>query len=441
VGVDGLEWNVLLPLLKNGRLPNLTKMMKEGYYGQLATFMPTVSPVIWTSVATGKIPAKHGIEGFVHSEPAGKLILYNNPDRKTKALWDIASDYRKIVIVIGWWMTFPVDQINGIMVAQTNAPPQDKGKGGEGVWKGSLVKGMKDQVYPPHRQDEIMGMLNEVEQELPNLTRQTFGRFLYPLSGLSQRLWDNCQWIFRADEIYRRIASRLIQKESPDLTCLYIGGTDVVSHRFWRYMQPQLYQHKPTRKEIANFGKIIENYYIYVDQTVGQLQKACGQETTLIIVSDHGMKPINLKTKFGRDASLSQVNSAHHYGAQPGVFLAAGPRIRKLRFKKSLQNLTRADLDVVASVLDITPTILVMMQVPIGKDMDGIVIKSTFDDDFPFEDQPKPVLTHDTPAFLANRGKNVPVDPSQEERLEQLRSLGYIGEKKEEAKTKGKEEN
>mgnify|MGYP001444098931 CR=1 FL=1 len=120
IGVDGLEWNVILAMLRDGSLPHLARFMRQGVYGRLNTLRTPQSPVVWASVATGKIPDKHGILGFTRRNNEGNRQLYNNGDRKTKAVWNILSDYGKRVAVIGWWMTYLVEQINGIMVAQTN---------------------------------------------------------------------------------------------------------------------------------------------------------------------------------------------------------------------------------------------------------------------------------------------------------------------------------
>ena len=70
IAVDGLEWDVLLPLVREGRLPHLERLMEEGVWGQLETFQPTLSPIIWTTIASGKRPAEHGIEGFTLEEDA-----------------------------------------------------------------------------------------------------------------------------------------------------------------------------------------------------------------------------------------------------------------------------------------------------------------------------------------------------------------------------------
>ncbi len=236
IGVDGLEWNVVLTMLREGSLPNLAQLMRQGIYGQLKTLRNPDSPAVWTSVATGKIPAKHGIVAFTRRDDEGNRQLYNNGDRKTKALWNILSDYRKRVAVIGWWMTYPVEEINGIMVAQTNTL-------GGVPFKGRLVEGLPGQVWPPAKQSGMMALLKRSHERLPDLTNEIFGPFPYALTEMGRRLWADCQWSFRADATYLSIARRLLESEKPfDLTMVYFGGPDVVGHRFWRYMQPERYQ-------------------------------------------------------------------------------------------------------------------------------------------------------------------------------------------------------
>jgi predicted AlkP superfamily pyrophosphatase or phosphodiesterase len=433
LGLDGIEWDFVLPMIKKGRLPNIVKLMKRGYYGELETFAPALSPSIWTSIVTGKVVKKHGISGFFRRfSGSGKITLIKSTDRKTKALWNILSDYNKSVWSVGWWITFPVEKINGIMVSQTNALPQlDTPRGrNEKIWKGTLLKGVNGQVYPPRRQNEMITILNEVDEDLPALLKRIFGEFRFPLSQLGQRLWDNCRWAFRADTTYYRILGKLVKEDPlPDLTLLYFGGTDVVGHRFLRYMHPELYKHKPTKEQITNFGTIIEDYYAYCDRILEELLEIYGPDATFFVISDHGMDPINLDAEFNPDAPWNANTSGGHKDNPPAFFLAAGPHIRKLPMNKPLQNLTRQDLEKVCTVFDITPTILAMLRIPIGKDMDGKVVKKIFRDEFPIDIQPPPVPTHDTPEFLTNqkkRKKQKFISPEEKERLEQLRSLGYI---------------
>ena len=124
LGTDGLEWDVVLPLIEADQMPNLAALMERGTYGHLRSLRPTSSPIIWTTVATGKVREKHGILDFSHRTAAGERALYNSRDRTTKALWNIVGDYNKRVAAIGWWMTYPVEPVRGVMVAQTNTLTQ-----------------------------------------------------------------------------------------------------------------------------------------------------------------------------------------------------------------------------------------------------------------------------------------------------------------------------
>jgi hypothetical protein len=429
VGVDGLEWDVILPMLRQGRLPHVAALMRLGTYGELATIEPTLSPVVWTSVATGKVREKHGIDHFVRRGDDRSVHLLTSADRRTKAVWNILSENERTVAVIGWWMTYPVEPVAGVMVAQTNTAEQARVRGGRNVWKGALRPGVPRQVHPPAREEEMLTVLREVDAFLPALSERIFGAFPHPLSPLGERLWRNCQWAFRADATYLRIALRLArERPTPDLTLLYLGGPDVVGHRFWRYMDPAPYRHPPTAEERANFGTVIQDYYAYVDGALGALVDAHGPATTILVVSDHGMRPANRDGRFDPDDPPADVNSAHHYDAPPGVFVAAGPPIVQGGPGIEPAALARADLPRVGSVLDIAPTILGLVRVPVGVDMDGSVLDRLFTDAFRSGGQPSPIATHDDAAFLAGRRRDTAASPGEDERLEQLRSLGYLAD-------------
>ena len=208
VGVDGLEWRVISEMIDDGELPVFTRLMEEGSFGALKTVRPTRSPVIWTSVATGKIPRKHGIRGFTKKED-GKERLFSNRDRKTKALWNIFSDLGRTVHSVGWWATFPAENIRGIIVAQTSTLAQLK----SGSWKGSVLRGLPGQVTPSSFHDPVMEIAAEVKESLPELVKTSFGEFEYPLSKAASDTWENSLWAFRADTIYLRVVEELLASD------------------------------------------------------------------------------------------------------------------------------------------------------------------------------------------------------------------------------------
>lgn len=417
IGVDGVEWNVVLKLLGQGQMPVIAGLMRQGQYGLLQTFEPTSSPIIWTTIATAKSPEEHGITGFTENDEQDEgQTLLTNADRRVKAIWNILSDYHKRVCVVGWWMTWPVEPINGVMVAQTNTRPTEADR--RQLWKGTLKPGIPGQVYPPARQDEMLAVLPQVGDSLDDVMNSIFGK-RPQLGRRGETLMRKTEWALRADETYRRIGLKLL-KEKPgyDLTMIYFGGTDVIGHRFWQFMEPEAYAEPPEPARIEKFGDMIPAYYRHIDRVIGELIKAAPTGTTVFVISDHGMHAVKQSTLF----------TAHHHDAPPGFFLAAGPTIRPMAPDSEPTTLTRARLKCIGSVYDITPTLLAFLHIPLGADMRGHVLDQLFTGAAEIKQQPAPVATHDTPEFLANRPAVHDRDPGEAERLEQLRSLGYLGE-------------
>lgn len=419
VGVDGVEWDVVLPLLHEGRLPNLAKLIERGRFGTLASFKPTSSPVIWTSIATGKISSKHGILGFVHE---GEERLYTNLDRTTKAIWNILSDAEKRVAVVGWWATFPVEEVQGVMVAQTNTLPDDLEVDTDKFWKGVLYEDLPGQVWPPEMQAKILSVVPEVEAAMPALLREIFGEQPDPSDPVAARLWEACAWSLRADEIYRRVALRLLREEPAfDLFTIYLGGTDVLGHRFWRYLYPGRYTHPPGEAEIRSYGALIPDYYAHVDRVLGELIAAMPDGADVVVVSDHGMSAARKEMKFLPDAPVKSLRSGGHRQAPPGILVAAGPDILGPAAAVEPRELTREKLPEVGSVLDVTPTLLAIMGLSLGRDMDGHVMATVT------AAEPSGwVETHTPDGWFEARSREVET-PMAGQRLEQLRGLGYLG--------------
>ena len=412
IGVDGLEWDVLLPLLHQGRLPALARLMKSGVYGRLETFSPTLSPVIWTSVATGKVPRKHGILHMITpSGPAGSLRLYDSRDRRTKALWNIFSDAGRTVHVIGWWLTFPTEKVRGSMVAQTNTELQvdtvAAARRALGVWKGGLVRGQAGQVHPSRLQHRVMEIVDEVVAELPRSQAEIFGEAPSPRSPLESELVENSLWALRADQIYFSVATKLLAPgDEFDLLMLYFGGTDVVSHRFWRYLHPEQFKHPPSAREIQEFSGVIPRYYERVDLFLGKLMAHLARDANVFVVSDHGMQATNRAQVFRPDLPAEAANSGGHDDPLPGVLIAAGKQLR--RSSGELPR-TASALPVLGNVLDLAPTILLLKGLPIGRDMDGRVLAEVLVDGFLEAHSPTYIDTHDTAAWRKARA----IEPMQ----------------------------
>ncbi len=427
--VDGLEWRVLDPLIEEGRLPVMAGLMKRGVFGRLESMVPTYSAVIWTSIATGKVPSQHGIRHFVYETNQGgrrEYRYYTSGHRETKAFWNILSDYDLKVHCIGWWMTYPAEKINGTMVSQTNTTsvlhdPQ------RALWKGSLLRGVENQVHPLDYQNKVMSILEETENSMDRLTESIFGTRPHPSTEFSRLMWDQTLWAFRADATYIEVARDILRSGEPfDLLSVYVGGPDVAAHRFWRYAHPEEFTNPPSREQIDNYGNIIDDYYAYVDRVLGEIIQAAPDSATVIIVSDHGMHAINNERIFSPEDPPQYTNSAHHLDAPPGVFIAAGAHIRSARRAGAGARVKPGVTPVVGGVLDIAPTLLALKGIPLGEDLDGQLLRGVVETAW-LEDHPIRYLrTHDTSEWQAARQERIREAVAQSERLEQLRSLGYI---------------
>ena len=117
IGWDAADWKIIGPLLAKGHMPALKGLIDNGVYGNIATMNPPYSPMLWSSVATGKTPDKHGVMGFIEVMPKldGVRPVTSN-SRKTRAIWNIFHHKQLKSNLVGWWPTYPAEPINGVVI-------------------------------------------------------------------------------------------------------------------------------------------------------------------------------------------------------------------------------------------------------------------------------------------------------------------------------------
>jgi hypothetical protein len=414
LGLDGFEWQVILPLLHEGKMPHLRSLMERGTYGTLTTLEPTLSPRLWTSLATGKEPWKHGILDFVKPrKERGPKSLYTRMDRRAKAYWNILADVDISTTTIGWWMTYPAERVPGLMVSQTNTLFYKEG----GIMKGSLLTDIPNQVWPPDQEASVLEVFAGHEASMAELSTEIFGDFYPPLQGEPAKRWEQCQWAFRADNTYVSLLEKhLAQGVHSRVTAVYLGGTDVVGHRFWAAHEPGPFGLGPDSEEVRTFKHIIPSYYVWVDGVLGRLLALYPPDVTVFVVSDHGMSHA-LREKPG-------ALTGGHEG-DPGAFIAAGTGIRKGP-SKPLDQLDHTAMSELGSILDFCPTLLSLLGIPFGEDMDGRPLAGLLVESPSEPGSPMSITTHDTPAWLHSQLREF--DYADTERIEQLRNLGYLGD-------------
>ncbi len=147
LGLDGLEPEICESMMARGELPNLSRLRDTGTYRRLETSMPALSPVAWSTFATGTDPSRHGIYDFIARDPhtyAPKLsssevygqarVIRIGPFaiprgrtgvrnlRRSRTFWSVLTDHGVFSSVLRVPITFPVEKIDGVMVAGMCVP-------------------------------------------------------------------------------------------------------------------------------------------------------------------------------------------------------------------------------------------------------------------------------------------------------------------------------
>lgn len=395
IGIDGMEWRVARPLLEAGELPNLQRLIDRGASGYLYTRRPAKSPVIWTTVATGKRPQHHGVMDFL--DP--KRVPYTSESRRGKALWNIASDYGLDTLTVGWWVTWPAEEVRGEMIAPYSAAGQDAVN-----WKGNFYEGLAGQTWPAGLIDEVLPIATAINDpaELARLRKIYFGdaRADALFGDLPEDVRDarraevktlieQLMWSVAADETYLRVAKdRLAKAERfPDLTMLYFGGPDVASHRFWRYMDPDAFSYEVEADAVAMLGDVVRTFYRRADWMIGEVLALVPADADVIVCSDHGFH-----ADF-TDQRHPQGVSAHHLDGPAGVIVAAGPDIQVGMGANKISGGQRL-LDM-GFVDDVSPLVLSLLGIPVGRDFEdpsGGPLRTIVRADLP---RLEPIVTHD----------------------------------------------
>ena len=122
VGLDAADWLAIDPLVDSGRLPAFSRLRAQGRTGVMVATPPLISPMVWTTIATGVDPENHGILDFMQDLPDGRQVPVGSSQRLAPALWNLFSDGGRRVAVVGWWATWPAEAVRGTIVSDALAP-------------------------------------------------------------------------------------------------------------------------------------------------------------------------------------------------------------------------------------------------------------------------------------------------------------------------------
>ena len=398
IGWDAADWKMIHPLMDAGLMPALESIVNHGVIANLATLDPPMSPMLWTSVATGMHADKHGVLNFTEPVPGGKGIRpVLGPTRKTKAIWNILQQNGLKCHVVGWWPSHPAEPINGIMISnfyQRAHAPVDK------PWP--LHPGT---VHPSGK----AAIFDRLRIHPAELTQAHLLPFVPKAAEIDQdkektlaslsRIIADCATIHSA-------ATWILEHESWDFMAVYYDAIDHFSHGFMNFHPPRM-KGVPGKK-FELYQHVVSAGYRFHDMMLARLLQLAGEETTVILISDHGFHSDHLRPK-----GIPKEPAGPAWQHRPyGIFAMKGPSVIQ---DKRIYG---------AGLLDIAPTVLTLFGVPAGEDMDGKPLIQAFDHPVSFETT---ASWEQVDGDCGRYPAEVQADPyAEQEAMAQLIALGYV---------------
>ncbi|KPJ61731.1 MAG: hypothetical protein AMJ42_01055 [Deltaproteobacteria bacterium DG_8] len=266
IGLDGGTFDLLLPWMKEGVLPNLRKIAEEGVSGKLKSVLPPITASAWTSFYTGKNPGKHGIfEFLVKKNGSYEEIPANSTFCKGTTLWELLGRGGKNIAVLNVPLTYPPQRVNGVMICGFLSSRRNR-----------------DFVYPPD-------LLKEIENKFGPY--YLFGKTIDIATHLSDKhieaFIEDCQ---RMSEYKFKVAHYLMGKDDYDVIIFHEWGTDRIQHWLWHIIDKSHPRYEK-RLDQKFYGRILD-FYRYVDEQIGKTMQLAGPQFSVFIMSDHGFCPV-----------------------------------------------------------------------------------------------------------------------------------------------------
>lgn len=349
VGWDAADWMMIDPLIAKGAMPTLARLIGEGIRSDLGTLDPKLSPLLWTSIATGKTPDKHGILNFVEPKPDGSgLRLASSTSRKCKALWNILSQSGLRTNVVGWYASHPAEPISGSVVTnlicegdptQASAPwPVPAGLAHPAALADS-VAACRVRAHDFRRE-----ALSEIVPDLP------------PGMKDDERIRTLCSLMAVAASV-ERTASHLMRTGPWDCTMAFFETIDTVGHHFMQYRPPRMRHVKDS--EVRAFGGVMDRVYRWHDAALARMLEAAGPDVTVVLLSDHGFHSDRHRPVLADLPPERRMEREASWHRPTGVLVMSGAGV------------VQGQPPVTASILDVAPTSLALLGVAVGADFDG----------------------------------------------------------------------
>jgi hypothetical protein len=377
--VDGASLDFIAPNAAGGRFPNFGRLLDTGAVMHLATLRPTQPAPVWTAVSTGKLPFKSSVYStaryvvpgsnqpldllpdFCFAQALVRLGLIQEEERASDAvrarpIWELLSRYGVTTGVIGWPLTYPAHGVNGYLItdeflhrdptsvlASTGEPPL--------AYPAELIE--------TARMARLMAA--------PEHASVAFaaGR----ISGTQPHEGQGAPTLALAADVAAEQIGLVFNELRPvQFTAVRYPGIDAVAHYYLRYAVPRAFGDVSDDERLRH-GRVLEQYYAYLDGIIGRAMASLGPDDLLLVVSGFGMEPLSLGKRVLERLVGDRELSGSHERAPDGFVMAFGKHVAKGNFPR-------------ASVVDVAPTVLYYFGLPIARDLDGFARTDIFTPQF-----------------------------------------------------------
>jgi hypothetical protein len=365
LAIDAGSLDLITSAAADGRLPNFGRVLDSGAVMHLATLHPTSAEAVWTAVATGKLPQKNGVRsaGVYHLARGGEPLQllpdycfahalvrfglvaeepHTSAALRTRAFWSILSALGIPVAVVGWPLTQPAPVVRGYLVS--DAYPRLV----------ATPSGIEDpsSVYPPDMKAAVAEAAILEDEDVDAAIAASAAALVPAARGVVNETPS------RVDRTFDQIARGLALAHPARVTVVRYQSLDPIGHYYLRYAMPSAFG-DVTDDERRRLGLVLEAHYGFIDAAIGRALEALGPDDLLLVVSGYGMEPLGLSKRLLEKVIGDPDLSGTHEGAPDGFLMAYGASV------------TRGRLVARGSVVDLVPTMLYFLGLPIGRDMDG----------------------------------------------------------------------
>ncbi|HEY6137857.1 MAG TPA: alkaline phosphatase family protein [Thermoanaerobaculia bacterium] len=391
IALDGADWELISELADDGRLPNLKALAQGGTTASVQSIQPMVSPMLWTTVATGLTPDRHGVLDYIDHSLHLPVSAYS---RRAPALWEIADSFGRNALVANWWTDWPPSPHDNVIV---DAPVEQR----------------PDVLYP----DAIRQRADSLDVPVETVGYPQIRRFL----NISLAEYDKAVNSDNAADpinVFRRVLAKTWSDHrvainlyndarrngrEPLLVMMSYEGTDAVNHLFAPFHPP--YREGISTDNYRKFWPAVANYYSEVDRLVGEWMGVLAPDTNVVIVSAHGFR-------WGKNRPRSMPNGGTMLSdhRSTGIFIAYGQRVQPSRGNHPM------------SIFDVAPTALALLGLPKSTEMPGNLVPWAFRDVAPLTS----VRVVSYSEFVNSKPAPAPASVDSKQFEADLRAIGHL---------------